>query len=100
MKYDRESATTVGTVVFGVFCIFVAMAGIVYVAALNNQTTALTDTYGNAQTAVTNASQAATVTMTAEEEASMVPLVLLVTAIALCTIIFIVWVWSKGGISV
>jgi hypothetical protein len=100
MKYDRESATTVGTVVFGVFCIFVAMAGIVYVASLNNQTTALTDTYGNTQSVVTNASQSATIAMTAEEEASMVPLVLLVSAVGLCCIIFIVWVWSKGGISV
>jgi len=52
MKYDNESATTVGTVMFGVFCIFIAMAGVMYIAALNNQTSALTDTYGNAQTTV------------------------------------------------
>jgi hypothetical protein len=99
-KYDTEMATTIGTVMFGIFCIFVAMAGIIYIAALNNQVPTVTDTYGTAPDTVTNASQLAVVTMTAEEETSMIPLVLLATVIGLCVILFIAWVWSKGGISV
>jgi hypothetical protein len=99
-KVENDFAATVGAVAFGIFCLFAVIAGIVYIASLNNQAIPVSDSYGTGLDANSTAAKAAVIAMTAEEEASATPLLLLAGAIMVCVVVFVAWVASKTGISV
>jgi hypothetical protein len=48
---------TVGGLVFGLFCMFLVVGGVMYFAAMNNQSGPTVDSYGNGLGNITNTSQ-------------------------------------------
>lgn len=91
MTGNDHAASAIHAGIFGVFCVIIMMAAIMFIAAQNNQAPTLTDTYGNAQSAVTNQSQGLAQTMAIEGDYSVPWIVLLVV------VIFIALVLIVGG---
>lgn len=90
----------VSEIAFGLFALFVIIAGITYVAFLSSQQPPITDSYGNSVSNVTNASQGLVTNMTGIEEGSAIPLLLVAATIFICVVLFMVWLVSKPGIHI
>jgi hypothetical protein len=100
MEMRTEYGVTTGEVAFALFGLIVVMVGIVFIAALSNQQSAITDTYGNTLNPTSNTSQNLVTSIAATEESSAVPLILIGCVVFLCMVLFIAWAASKSGISV
>lgn len=96
MKHHNENAMGIGEIVFGLFCLFAMVAGIIFILAINNQQTTYTDTFGNTASPVTNNSQDVVDTTTSIGSSTMIPLVLIGGVIAMIAVVFMIWAASKS----
>jgi hypothetical protein len=85
-----------GAAVFGVFCLVLVFAGVVFIVSVNAQQTPYTDTYGNTLSSTSNQSQSlvSNITTTGGLQASL-PLILIVGAIVVCMIVFCIYLAAK-----
>ena len=95
---NNEHAMSISDIAFGLFALFLIISGIIYVAVLTIQQPPISDTYGNQFTNITNSSQSSATNLTAIEERSSIPILLLASAVFICAVIFVAWVVSKSGI--
>ena len=85
--------TNIGGAIFGLFCMFVVVAGVMYVAAMNNQSPATTDTYGNTLSNTTNTSQSLAIAENLTPGFGV--MLILDTAIVMIMVIFGFYIFSK-----
>lgn len=95
-KHSNENAMVMGAIVFGLFCLFAMVAGVIYIMAINNQQTRYTDTFGNTVSPVTNTSQYLINSTASIGSSTMIPLVLIGGVIAVIAVVFMIWVASKS----
>lgn len=95
MRSFSSDGFAVGEIAFGVFCLFVTIAGIIFMASLNAHAIPVTDSYGNTYSPTTNQSLGPATDMTSVEETSMVPLIIIAGAVFLCFVVFLMWVASR-----
>ena len=86
-------SNTIGGLIFGLFCMFVVVGGIVYFAAMSNQSPPTTDSYGNTLGNTTNTSQDLAATATSTPGIGVT--ILLGSAIVLIVVIFGFYAFSK-----
>lgn len=92
-----SNAMTVPELAFGVFILFIFVGGIVYVAALMSANdVAITDTYGNAQSSVSNDTHSAAAAITTDQPI-IAPLLLIGGGVFLIAVLFAMWLVSKAG---
>jgi len=96
-KVSNENAMAMGAIVFGLFCLFAMVAGIIYVMAITNQQTTYTDTFGNTASPVTNTSQSVIDSTASIGSDTLIPLVIIGGVIAVIAVVFLIWVASKSG---
>ena len=97
MKHADDNAMAMGAIIFGIFCLVAMVAGIVYILSINSLQAPITDTFGNTIGDTGNSSQAV-INVTSEiGSATVVPVILIAGAVAVCAIIFMLWVMSKSG---
>ena len=99
MKHGNDNAMGIGVAAFGLFCLVIVIAGIIYVSAMSTSQVPITDTYGNTLNPTSNTSQQLVTSSVSAEEYSAVPLVLIGATMFLCIVVFSLWVYSKTGIS-
>jgi hypothetical protein len=84
----------IGSIVFGAICLFLVFAGVMYVAAVNGNQPAVTDTYGN--TIGNNTSQGLVINETATQGPQIgIPLLIIVAAIIVCVVLFLIYLGAK-----
>ena len=98
-KFSNDNAMAIGAIVFGLFCLFAIVAGIIYVMAINNQQTTYTDTFGNTASPVTNTSQSVINATASIGSRTVIPLLLIGGVISVIAVVFLIWAASKywGG---
>jgi len=86
-------APSIGGAIFGFFCLVVVVLGVMYVAAVNNQQSPITDTYGNTYSNITNTSQA----LATQENLTpgLGVTILIASVIVLIMVLFAFYVFSK-----
>lgn len=86
-------SNTIGGLVFGLFCMFLVVGGVMYFAAMNNQSPATTDSYGNTLGNTTNISQNLAV------QENLAPgfgiMLILGSVVVVITVLFGFYVFSK-----
>lgn len=91
------NAMTVPELAFGVFILFIFVGGIVYVAALMSANdVAITDTYGNAQSELSNDTHSAAAAITTDQPI-IAPLFIIGAAVLVIAVLFAMWLVSKAG---
>lgn len=95
MKYLNDDAMAMAGIIFGIFCLVVVVGSVMYVMAVNGQTTSYTDTFGNTPTAITNTSKGLVNTTVTIGTQSVVPIILIGGVIAVCAIVFMIYAASK-----
>jgi hypothetical protein len=85
--------SNIGGAIFGLFCMFVVVAGVMYVAAMNNQSGPTTDTYGNTLGNTTNTSQSLAISENLTPGFGI--MLILDTVIVLIMVIFGFYIFSK-----
>lgn len=86
-------SNTIGGLVFGLFCMFCVVGGIMYFAAMNSQSPATTDSYGNTLGNTTNTSQGLAETATSTPGLGVT--LILGSAIVLIAVAFGFYAFSK-----
>jgi hypothetical protein len=86
-----------GVAVFGVFCLVLVFAGVVFIVSVNAQQTPYTDTYGNTLSSTSNQSQdlVGNITTTGGGLEASLPLILIAGAIVVCMIVFCIYLAAK-----
>lgn len=101
MKHTNDSAMAIGAIAFGVFCLFVVVAGIIYVVSVTSSQPAYTDTYGNTIGNTSNQSQSLVNTATtSSSNNALVALLLIGGVVLLIAVLIAFWIFSKTGISI
>lgn len=100
MKHSNDFAMAIGAIAFGVFCLFVVVAGIIYVVALTSSQPAYTNTYGNTIGDTGNQSQDLVETTTDSSGPAFVALFLIGGVVLLIAVLVAIWIFSKTGISI
>ena len=85
----------IGAIIFGAVCLMLVVGGIGYVVAVNSQQSPITDSYGNTLSPVSNGSQNLVGTITTTGNSDVIPLLLVVGAVAVCAIVFLLFLASK-----
>ena len=85
----------IGAAVFGVFCLVLVFAGVVFIVSVNAQQTPYTDTYGNTLSPTANQSQNLVGNVTSTGGEVSLPLVLIAAAVVVCMLIFCIWLAAK-----
>lgn len=83
----------IGAAIFGVFCLFIVVGGITYVAVVKNQQAPITDTYGNTYSNVTNTSGNLTTTMT--QTPGLTAVILIAVIVIIIMVLFGFYIYSK-----
>lgn len=86
----------IGAAVFGVFCLFVVMGGLFYVAGTSSQQAPITDTYGNTQSVQTNSSQNLTTAVTSTGTSTNIWILLIAAAVLLIMAIIAIYAALKA----
>jgi len=86
-------SNTIGGLVFGLFCMVVVAGGIVYFAAMSNQSPPTTDSYGNTLGDTTNISQ--NLTTDTLSSPGLGVMIILGSAIVLIVVLFGFYAFSK-----
>lgn len=84
---------TVGSAIFGLFCLFIVIGGVMYFAAMNNQAPPITDSYGNTLGNTTNISQ--NLTTDTLSSPGLGVMIILGSAIVLIVVLFGFYAFSK-----
>jgi len=96
IKKSNDNAMTVAAIAFGVFCLFVVVAGIIFIVSVTSQSPQITDTYGTAPSPITNTSRNLVTNETATAGNAMIPIILIGGVVLLIAVLFAFWVFSKG----
>jgi hypothetical protein len=86
-----------GAAVFGVFCLVLVFAGVVFIVSVNAQQTPYTDTYGNTLSPASNQSQGlvGNITSTGGGLQASLPVILIAVAIVVCMLVFCIFLAAK-----
>lgn len=84
-----------GAAVFGVFCLILVFAGVIFIVSVNAQQTPYTDTYGNTLSQTTNQSQNLVENITSTGGSVSLPLILIAGVIVVCMIVFCIYLAAK-----
>jgi len=84
-----------GSAVFGVFCLVLVFAGVIFIVSVNAQQTPYTDTYGNTLSPASNQSQGLVGNITSTGGEVSLPVILISGVIVVCMIVFCIYLAAK-----
>lgn len=85
----------IGAAVFGVFCLVLVFAGVIFIVSVNAEQPTYTDTYGNTLSPVSNQSQNLVGNVTSTGGEVSLPLIIIAGVIVVCMIVFCIYLAAK-----